>query len=168
VQGGSDIAVDQARITEGGSAVNAPNEMMAETVGRRNFLLNASALGAASLLGLTEHARAEPPPETTKLTLIENPVTCIVPTYVAEELLYAEGFTDVRYRKFPSETQLWPPEGLVSGEFDIALTFIPTDIIHIDNGSPIVVLAGAISAAWNLSQAIEYERRAISKAGLSG
>ena len=112
---------------------------------RRDFVKGVAALAGTAGISVYDMktAAAEPSPEKTNLTLIENPVTCIVPTYIAAELLHAEGFTDVRFRKFPSETKLWPPDGLASGEFDIALTFIPTDIVQIDSGSPIVVLAGS-------------------------
>jgi hypothetical protein len=112
---------------------------------RRDFVKGVAALAGTAGISVYDMktAAAEPSPEKTNLTLIENPVTCIVPTYIAAELLHAEGFTDVRFRKFPSETKLWPPDGLASEEFDIALTFIPTDIVQIDSGSPIVVLAGS-------------------------
>jgi NitT/TauT family transport system substrate-binding protein len=124
-------------MTEGGKPM-ASNSSSKENrvLDRRAFLAGASALGASSLLSYPQIALAEPPPETMKLTLTENPITCLAPQYVAQELLYSEGFTDVRYLKFPSETKLWPPEGLVSGEIDIALTFNPTDVMHIDAGSP--------------------------------
>ena len=110
---------------------------------RRRFLAGGSALGASSLLSVPLRAAAEPPPERTKITLFEGPVTCLAPHYVAQELLYDEGFTDVRYVKFPSETQDWPPENLLSGEVDISMTFLPRDIIFIDAGAPVVVLAGS-------------------------
>ena len=79
-------------------------------VSRRRFLAAASTLGASSLLSDPLRASAEAPPETTKITLTENPVTCLAPQYVAKELLHAEGFTEVRYLKWPTETQNWAPE----------------------------------------------------------
>ena len=39
----------------------------------------------------------EAPLETTAVRLIKIPGICIAPQYVAEELLRAEGFTEVRY-----------------------------------------------------------------------
>ena len=47
---------------------------------RRRFIAKASALGGAPLLGLTRVASAEPPPETTRLRILEGMVTCIAPT----------------------------------------------------------------------------------------
>src|SRR5687767_13080317 len=95
---------------------------------RRTFLTAASALGTCSLLSFTRAASAEPPPETTKLTLFENPVTCLAPQYVAQELLHGEGFTQVRYLKWPTETKNWSPQVLLSGEADIGLLFVPSGI----------------------------------------
>jgi NitT/TauT family transport system substrate-binding protein len=111
------------------------------TQSRRQFLNRAVLTGAASLL--RPHATAaEPPPETTKLRVFEGPFTCIAPQYVARDLLHSEGFTDVRYVKWPSDTQHWPPEDLLAGEVDITLSFITSDIMHIDAGEPVVILAG--------------------------
>jgi NitT/TauT family transport system substrate-binding protein len=111
---------------------------------RRRFLGGLTLAGTAGLLGL--HLRpsaAEPPPETTTLRLFEAPVTCIAPTWVAQELLYSEGFTDVHYVTWGRQTQAWPPAVLLSGEADITLSFPPVDIINIDAGDPVVILAGS-------------------------
>jgi NitT/TauT family transport system substrate-binding protein len=113
---------------------------------RRRFLRGVTLAGTVGLLGV--HSRpvaAEPPPETTKIKLFEAPPTCIAPHYVAQDLLYAEGFTDIRYIKYRRDTQLWAPEVLLSGEVDISLTFPPHDITYIDAGTPVVILAGTHS-----------------------
>ena len=113
--------------------------------GRREFVRGLGALAAsAGLLGFDPKlAAAEPPPETTRLRLLQAPVTCLAPQYVAQDLLYGEGFTDVRYVNYPKETQVWTPDNLISGEVDITLSFIPTDIVRIDTGAPLVILAGS-------------------------
>lgn len=64
---------------------------------RRDFITGSSALGAASLLGLSSTAAAEPPPEVTSLRISNWSAICVAPQYVAETLLLAEGFTDVQY-----------------------------------------------------------------------
>jgi NitT/TauT family transport system substrate-binding protein len=118
---------------------------------RRRFLSNlafagAAGLGGASVAGLGGGGKsfaAEPPPETTRLRLFEGPVTCIAPQWVARELLYSEGFTDVQYVTWGKQTQVWVPEVLLSGEVDISLSFVPSDIVHIDAGEPVVMLAGS-------------------------
>src|SRR2546427_12337982 len=110
---------------------------------RRDFVRGLAVAGTAGFVGLRPAtADAEPPPETTKLRLFEVPITCLAPQYMAQELLYSEGFTDVRYLKFPTETQNWVPEVFLSGELDISLSFGPTDVMHIDAGAPVVILAG--------------------------
>src|SRR5262245_46864998 len=143
-------------------------------VSRRRFLADASALGAASLLSIPLRAGAEPPPETTKITLFEGPVTCIAPHYVAQELLYDEGFTEVRYVKFPSETERWPPENVLSGEVDMSLSFVPRDIAYIDAGAPVVILAGShvgcveLFAANRVKSTLDLKGKTVSISRLGG
>jgi hypothetical protein len=64
---------------------------------RRHFLAGLSAVGAANLIGVQQSLPAEPPPETTSVRFAKIRGICIAPQYVAEELLHAEGFTEVRY-----------------------------------------------------------------------
>ena len=111
---------------------------------RRRFLTNAVLAGTAGLgvLGAAREAHAEPPPETTRLRLFECPITCIAPHWVARDLLYAEGFTDIQYVTWGTQTQNWPPEVLLSGEVDLSISFIPSDLVQIDAGKPVVILAG--------------------------
>ena len=67
---------------------------------RRQLLGGVTLAGTAGLLGLTPRlGAAEPPPETTKLTLAQVTGLCVAPQYVAEELLQGEGFTEVQYVK---------------------------------------------------------------------
>ena len=69
---------------------------------RREFLRGPTLAGTAVILGLkSESAAAEPPPETTRIRIHDAPITCFAPAYIAEELLKAEGFTDVQYIKTP-------------------------------------------------------------------
>jgi NitT/TauT family transport system substrate-binding protein len=49
----------------------------------------------------------------------------------------------VHYVTWGRETQAWPPEVLLSGEADISLTFPPSDLVSIDAGEPVVILAGS-------------------------
>jgi NitT/TauT family transport system substrate-binding protein len=147
---------------------------MTPRVTRRSFIVNTSALGAAHLLAFPRPARAEPPPETTKISLFEGPVTCIAPHYVAQELLLQEGFSEVRYVKFPSETQSVPPENLLSGEVDMSLSFVPTDIAYIDSGAPIVILAGShigcveLFGANRVKSTVDLKGRTISVSRFGG
>lgn len=69
---------------------------------RREFLSAAAFAGAGSLLKLRSEAIAAGPPlETKRIRLYKYPGICLAPQYVAEDLLRAEGFTDVQYVEFP-------------------------------------------------------------------
>jgi hypothetical protein len=79
---------------------------------RREFLRGLTLAGTAGLVGL--HARlvtAEPPPETTTLKIFNGPATCLAPQLVAEDLLRAEGFTDLQYvsPRLGRSASPWPP-----------------------------------------------------------
>ena len=66
---------------------------------RRRFLTNAALAGAAGLSGFGTWGKAlaaEPPPEIRTIRFERDPGTCIAPQ-VFQELLRAEGFTDIRY-----------------------------------------------------------------------
>jgi NitT/TauT family transport system substrate-binding protein len=116
---------------------------------RRRFLANVSLAGAAGLVGAPTTLRAEPPPETTSVRLPKVlPLTCIGPTYVAGELLRAEGFTDVRFVEEgtgPAATA-W----IAHGELDFGMDFPPAHIVSIDSGLPIKVLAGVHQGCFEL------------------
>ena len=106
---------------------------------RRRFLANLSAAGAGGVLGSRAVRAGEGPPETTAVRLSKIPGICIAPQYVAEELLAAEGFTDVHYVELPAAIQ---HAALASGETDFSLHFAAPLLIPLDAGEPITVLAG--------------------------
>ena len=65
---------------------------------RRDFLAAVSAAGAPGVLGARGSLADEGPPETTTLRLrASTRAICLAPGYIAEDLLRAEGFTDIRY-----------------------------------------------------------------------
>ena len=68
---------------------------------RREFLsqrLSARGYGASSARTMSRvSSAAEAPLETMRLRLVRNAGICLAPQYLAEELLAAEGFTDVSY-----------------------------------------------------------------------
>jgi NitT/TauT family transport system substrate-binding protein len=110
-------------------------------IDRREFLRGASGAGTVALLGLpASRADAEPAPETTRLRLIKSPSMCWAPQYVAEELLKAEGFTEVTYVDSPAGRPV--SKNLTAGEADLSMNFVGPNLIRVDQGDPVVFLAG--------------------------
>jgi NitT/TauT family transport system substrate-binding protein len=103
---------------------------------RRRFLTTLSLAGAASLVRAPRVLAAEGALETASVRLPKIPAICFAPLYVAEELLRAEGFTDIRY----VATAINQPEGLARGEIDFGSNFAPVLIGALDRGMPITAL----------------------------
>ena len=114
---------------------------------RRNFLASISAAGVAAFGSGTSLAD-EAPLETTTVRLIKIPGICIAPQYVAEEVLRAEGFTEVRY--VVSEAGRIQAELIGSGEADFSLNFAAPLIVAMDAGDPIKILAGVHPGCFEL------------------
>jgi NitT/TauT family transport system substrate-binding protein len=117
---------------------------------RRRFLCGLTVAGTAGLLGVhPKPIAAEPPPETTRLRLTKaSGGICVAPKYIAEALLRAEGFTDVRYaeqERLSARVQM-----LASGETDMEVTFIGPLITRINAEDPIVLLAGTHVGCFEL------------------
>ena len=112
---------------------------------RRNFLAQASAVGAAALLGLPEIAAADPPPETTKIRLVHGPFVCFAPMYISEELLRLEGFSEVEYVKIEPSIP-----ATLSSRADFAMFAGASIIPPIDAGMPVMALAGLHIGCWEL------------------
>ena len=120
-----------------------------ESWSRRHFVKGLTLAGAAGLVGVRpDDATAEPPPETTRIRLIEITGVCIAPQYVAEELLRTEGFRDVEYVKAQAGTAAI--KALTAGKADISLTFGAPVIIQIDAGDPIVMVGGVHAGCFVL------------------
>ena len=116
---------------------------------RREFLNTLGLAGTSALLGLrSEPAAAEPPPETTRLRIPWVPSTCRSPEWIAEELLRAEGFTEVTY--VMKEGTQGMAQALASGEADIGGHFAAPVILRIEAGDAIVMLGGEHSGCFEL------------------
>jgi NitT/TauT family transport system substrate-binding protein len=110
-------------------------------ISRREFVRDVAIGGAVSPLGFSSGLlAAEPAPETSSIRLALIPGSCFAPQYVAEEMLRAEGFAEVRYVRMASTTQLYP--ALVSGEIDMTMAFIAPFVVQADVDPSIVMLAG--------------------------
>src|SRR4029450_6366403 len=116
---------------------------------RRRFLGGLTLVGTTGWLGLhPKVATASPPPETTQLRLIKGGL-CLAPQFVAEELLRAEGFTEVQYVETVS-SGAWVTKALASGEAPISLNSAAPFIMRVDAGDPIVILAGVHAGCLEL------------------
>jgi NitT/TauT family transport system substrate-binding protein len=115
---------------------------------RRHFLGTLTAAGAAGLVGPPNSNAQDGRLETTTLRIGKIAGICIVPQYVADELLRAEGFTDIRY----VETEAGVPAALAlaRGEIDFTTNFSPPLIIAINAGEPITMLAGVHVGCFEL------------------
>ena len=106
---------------------------------RRHFLTTMALSAAAGLAQAPRVLAAESPPETSTIRLVRDFVICEAPLDVADELLRAEGFTDVRYVDIP------PPgitQAIVLGQVDFGLSFPVFFLPRLDAGEPVTVLAG--------------------------
>jgi NitT/TauT family transport system substrate-binding protein len=118
-------------------------------ISRRRFVKSAALAGAAGALGYgRELLAAEPPPETTRIRVQDAPITCFAPLYVAEELLKAEGFTEVEYVK--TSLAEGPGKALAAGKVDIVQDDTAAHMMNLDRGAPIVVLGGIHTGCWEL------------------
>jgi NitT/TauT family transport system substrate-binding protein len=112
---------------------------------RRDFLAVLSAVGTASALGSRGSFADEPPPETTTVRLRRDPSICVAPWYIAEDLLRAEGFTDIRY--VPAQVA---SQSVGRGELDFGLSDAGTVVFRLDTGVPITALAGLHAGCFEL------------------
>ena len=122
---------------------------MQSTPNRRRFLATLSSAGVAGAIGAPHSFAAEPPPETTTVRLPKFSNTiCGAPLLVIDELLRAEGFTDVRYVRTTSGAA-----GIrltARGEVDFENAFVGTHVTLIDAGSPITILGGLHIGCYEL------------------
>jgi NitT/TauT family transport system substrate-binding protein len=112
---------------------------------RREFLGGLTLAGTVGMLGLSSSSvTAEPPPETTRLRLTKIPSTCRAPQWIAEALLLAEGFTEVHYVEVLTGGKGADLTGsaLVAGQVDLSMQFIGPSILQVDEGDPLILLAG--------------------------
>jgi NitT/TauT family transport system substrate-binding protein len=110
---------------------------------RRDFLTTLSAAGAAGAFGSGTALADEGPPEVTSIRLGYDPNMCAAPQYIAEDLLRADGFTDIRF--MPS-----PPATVANGEIDFNLESAAWIISHLDAGDRITALAGVHVGCFEL------------------
>jgi NitT/TauT family transport system substrate-binding protein len=115
---------------------------------RRDFLATLSAAGAGGILGAPRSLADEGPPEVTTLRLRRDPSICVAPWYIAEDLLRAEGFTDVRY----VPVQEGPPQNqmIARGDIDFSLYFSASLVARLEEGLRVTALAGVHTGCFEL------------------
>jgi NitT/TauT family transport system substrate-binding protein len=115
---------------------------------RRRFLTGLSLAGAG--LGRAPKLLAgEGRPETTTVRLAKKiPVLCNAPQYIADDLLRAEGFTDIQYVASGPGAALTKK---IAGEaIDFSMGYAGPNIIAVDTGEAIVNLAGVHVGCFEL------------------
>jgi NitT/TauT family transport system substrate-binding protein len=111
---------------------------------RRDFLTALSAAGAGSALGGHRVLADEGPPEVTTLRLSTYPNICLAPGFISDDLLRAEGFTDIRRTPNP------PLDAVARGDVDFELNTAAWVVAHLDAGEPITALTGVHSGCYEL------------------
>jgi NitT/TauT family transport system substrate-binding protein len=111
---------------------------------RRDLLASASLAAAAGVLGARTALADEGPPETTAIRLSRDAAMCLAPGYIADDLLRAEGFTDIRY---VPRTQVNP---VADGEVDLSFETAPWIVSQVAAGQPITALTGLHVGCYEL------------------
>jgi NitT/TauT family transport system substrate-binding protein len=107
---------------------------------RRRFLTGL-ALAGAGLARAPQLLAGEAGPETTTVRLAKKiPVLCNAPQYVADDLLRAEGFTDIQYVVSGAGAAL--TAAVTGGAIDFSMGYAGPNIIAVDAGEAILNLAG--------------------------
>src|SRR5690349_18301152 len=109
---------------------------------RRRFLTTLSAVSAVGLVRAPlALAGEEGALETTTVRIAKNEGICIAAQYIANDLLRAEGFTDIRHVFVPESTTR--VRAIADGEADFSANFVGPLIEAVASGEPLVVLAGS-------------------------
>jgi NitT/TauT family transport system substrate-binding protein len=113
---------------------------------RRGFLGAIAAAGAAGLLRAERAEAADGPLETTTVRF-QKGALCVSSLSIAEEMLRAEGFTDIRYIDPPYPGAIGP---VLHGEVDFSGAYANQSVRAIDAGEPLMVLAGVMVGCFEL------------------
>jgi NitT/TauT family transport system substrate-binding protein len=111
---------------------------------RRDFISTLSAAGAAGILGGQETLADEGLPETTTVRIFHDPSICVAPGQIADSLLRAEGFTDIRY------VETSHIDAVARGEVDFSSETAAWVVAHVAAGDPIIALAGIHPGCYEL------------------
>jgi len=116
------------------------------TLSRRR-VLSSIGLAGATVLAVPRVLAAEARRETTTVRFAKIPVICFAPQYVCEDLLRMEGFTDIRY--VDTKTSSFG-QGLAEGKYDFASNVTAQNVVFVDSGVPITLVAGIHAGCYEL------------------
>jgi NitT/TauT family transport system substrate-binding protein len=114
---------------------------------RRRLLTTLSLAAGAGIISMPHVLATERALETTAVRLARSPTICVAPQYVAEELLRAEGFTDIRYLDTLAPEV---PTAVARGRVDFSLAYASQFVATIDAGEPVTLLAGVMVGCFEL------------------
>ena len=110
---------------------------------RRRLIGTAASAGFACMLPPVGARAVEPSLETTTIKLPRDPAICTMPQMITEQLLQAEGFTDIHFvDETPTAT-----EQLARGDMDLMVNYASNFIVGLDKGEATTLLAGCMLAA---------------------
>jgi NitT/TauT family transport system substrate-binding protein len=115
---------------------------------RRQFLTTLSLSGVVGFVGTQRLLATEVDLETRTVRLAKDPAPCSAPLHVAEELLRAEGFSDVRY--LPSLPGVSQAQRIARGELDFSMFFAPELVVQLDRGVTMTALTGSHVGCFEL------------------
>jgi NitT/TauT family transport system substrate-binding protein len=113
---------------------------------RRRFLAGLDSIAAAIEFYPSVAFANEGKLETTSVRINKSAALCIAPGYLAEELLRAEGFTDIQYVESPPASN----ENLIRHKADFMLNYASNFIVDVDGSAQITMLAGVHVGCFEL------------------
>ena len=114
---------------------------------RRSFISGIATAAGGSLLRPVSISAAEGAPEITSVTLAKTPALCTAPQFIAEELLHAEGFTEIRYVETIAPEV---PSAVGAGKVDFSMAYASQFVAAIDVGEPVTLLGGIMVGCFEL------------------
>src|SRR6516165_9866717 len=106
---------------------------------RRRLIGTAASAGFACMLPPVGARAVEPSLETTTIKLPRDPAICTMPQMITEQLLQAEGFTEIHFVDEPPGN---PGKLLARGDVDLMVGYASNFIVGLDKGDATTLLAG--------------------------
>jgi NitT/TauT family transport system substrate-binding protein len=99
------------------------------------------------MFGVCPTVLADEPPETRTIRFAKNASICVFPQFYLQEMLRAEGFSEIGYVEASAIRTLEP---IARGTADFAVSFGLGHILEIDAGSQITILGGVHVGCYEL------------------